>query len=201
MSLIATPFILAVASPAAFAITRVKELKGRTWIFMFFLLFMLLPPVAIVGYLYLLLGELKLFDSIIGLSLVYTAWLTPFAIWILSSYLRGVPKELEEAAIVDGASKFQLFLRVILPVALPGIIVTGIISFVNIWQEFLIAFSLTTTNAARTVTIGSLMFVGLYELKWSEVMTASIVATIPVAIVTFVAQKYIVRGLIAGIRG
>lgn len=194
-----TPLIVLIASPAAYAIARFKEFRGRTGVFILFLVLMLLPHVAIAGYIYNMLTGLGLYDTIPGVVLTYTGLFTPFAIWTLSSYFRSVPKEIEEAAFMDGASRLSILTRVILPISLPGIAVTTILCFILIWSEFLVAFTITLTYNARPVTIGTLLFVGLYELQWSEVATAAIIATIPVLVIAFLTSKYIIRGLIAAV--
>jgi len=196
----AVPLILILASPAAYAITRLRELKGRSLFFMLFLVMMLLPLPAVIGYLYLFTTLIGVYDTKFGVILVYSGIFTPLAVWILSTYFRGVPKELEEAAMIDGASRFRVFSSVLLPVSVPGLVVTAIISFIIIWSEFIVAFTITLTLQSRTVTVGTFLFTGtLYELNWPEVAAASVIATIPVAIVAFLTQRYIVKGLISGV--
>jgi ABC-type glycerol-3-phosphate transport system permease component len=195
----ATPLTVFLASPAAYAIARFREFKGRTGIFIFFLILMLLPYVAITGYIYSMLAGLGLYDTIPGVVLTYIGLFTPFAIWILSSYFRGIPKEVEEAALVDGASRLSILTRVILPISLPGIAVTAILCFILIWSEFLVAFTITLTYNARPVTIGTLLFIGVYELRWSEVATAAIISTIPILVIVFLTSKYIIRGITAAV--
>ncbi|MDW8021392.1 MAG: carbohydrate ABC transporter permease [Nitrososphaerota archaeon] len=200
VSVCTVPLILLLASPAAYAITRFRELKGRSLFFMLFLIMMLLPLPAVIGYLYLFTSSVGIYDTKLGVILVYAGIFTPLAVWILSTYFRGVPKELEEAAMIDGASMFKIFTSVILPVSLPGLAVTTIISFISIWSEFIVAFTITLSLESRTVTVGTFVFTGtLYELNWPEVAAASVIATIPVAIVAFMMQRYIVKGLISGI--
>lgn len=199
IAFVTTPLLILIALPSSYAIARFREFKGRSFVFTFFLVMMLLPQVAIAGYIYNMLSDLGLYDTIPGLIITYSGLFTPFAIWILTSYFRGVPKEIEEAALVDGASKLSVLTRVILPISLPGIAVTAILCFIIIWSEFFIAFTSTLTYNARPVTIGTLLFVGVYELRWSEVATAALIATLPVLILAFLTSKYIVRGLTAAI--
>ncbi|MEM0111849.1 MAG: carbohydrate ABC transporter permease [Candidatus Parvarchaeota archaeon] len=196
---IATPLVVLIASPASYVIARMREIKGRVAFFMFYLLMMFLPPVALAGYLYELLINMKLYDTIPGLILVYSGLFTPFAIWILSSYFRGIPKEIEEAAMVDGASRLQMLFKIILPISLPGVAVTSILVFISVWSEFLIANTITLTYNSRPVTLGVLMFAGVLEMRWSEIATAAIIGMMPVMIIAFLTSRYIVRGLSAAI--
>lgn len=199
ISAIVVPSIVLVAAPAAYAIARFRIIRGRSLFFIFYLTMMMMPPVAIAGYIYTLLNDWKLYDTISGLSLVYIGFFTPFAIWILTSYFRGIPVEVEEAALIDGASRFDIFRRIILPISLPGIAVTLILCYILVWSEFLIAFTVTLTYASRPVTIGTLLFIGVLELRWSEVATAAIISIIPVLIVVFLTNRYIVGGLVGAI--
>ncbi|MCS7126090.1 MAG: carbohydrate ABC transporter permease [Aigarchaeota archaeon] len=199
VAFITTPLLVLLASPASYTIARFKDFKGRSGVFTLFLVMMLLPHVAIAGYIYTMLSELGLYDTIPGLIITYSGLFTPFAVWILTSYFRGIPKEIEEAALVDGASRLSIFSKVIIPLSLPGIAVTAILCFIIIWSEFLIAYTITLTYNARPVTIGTLLFVGLYELQWSEVATAALIATLPVLIIAFLTSKYIVKGLTAAV--
>lgn len=199
ITLITVPLTLMVSSPAAYAIARFAEFRIRGALFLLFLVLAFLPHVAIAGYIYSLLTDMGLYDTVAGLIFTYTGVFTPITIWILTSYFRGIPKEIEEAALVDGASKRGVFIRIILPLSLPGIAIVGIICFILVWSEFLLAFTTTLTYNARPVTIGTLLFVGLLELQWSEVATAAMISIVPVVIMAFLTSTYIVRGLISGI--
>lgn len=198
-SLITTPLIVLIASPASYVIARMKEFRGRSWLFILYLLMMFLPPVALAGYLYAMLTNLGLYDTIPGLIVAYSGLFTPFAVWVLSSYFRGVPKEIEEAAMIDGASRSQMLFRIMLPISLPGVAVTSILVFISVWSEFLIANTITLTYNSRPVTLGVLLFAGVLEMRWSEVATAAIIGMIPVMLIAFLTSKYIVRGLAAAV--
>lgn len=198
-TVVVTPLTVLISSPAAYAIARIREFKGRAWLFMFYLVLMFLPPVAIAGYLYNLLTSIGLYDTIPGLIVTYAGLYTPFAIWVLSSYFRGIPQEIEEAAMIDGASRSQMLFRIILPMSLPGIAVSSILVFILVWSEFIIANTITLTYNSRTVTLGVLMFAGVLEMKWSEIATAAIIGMIPVIVIAFLTSKYIVRGLTAAV--
>lgn len=189
---------LIIATPASYALVRLKYLKYRHHLFLLFLLAFVFPGVSFLGYIYLLIHYMGLYNTITGLVITYTAGQIPMMIWLLSGYIRSVPIEVEEAALIDGCSTFQIFTRIVLPLMLPGLGVAAIFAFINLWGEFIVAFSITMTNAARTVPIGTLMFTGIYELNWGEIATASMIATIPPVILALVAQNFIISGITAG---
>jgi ABC-type glycerol-3-phosphate transport system permease component len=189
---------LVIATPASYALVRLKHLKFRQNIFLLFLLAFVFPGISFLGYIYLLIHNIGLYNNIAGLVITYTAGQLPMMIWLLSGYIRSIPIEVEEAALIDGCTTFQLFTRIILPLMLPGLGVAAIFAFINLWGEFIVAFSITMTNAARTVPIGTLMFTGIYELNWGEIATASVIAAIPPVILALVAQKFIISGITAG---
>jgi len=128
---------------------------------------------------------------------IYTAFFTPFSIWILRSFFASIPYELEEAARIDGCNAFQVFYKIVLPLAVPGIIATGIYVFLTAWDELLFAWILTNEQS-MTIPIGIRLFVGNYQNRYDLMMAAASVATLPVLVLFFLLQKYIVRGLTAG---
>lgn len=195
ITLITTPLLLIFSTPAAYAIARFTEFRRRGVLFAFFLSLAFLPHVAIAGYIYSFITSLGLYDTVTGLILTYSGLFTPITIWILTSYFIGIPREIEEAAFIDGASRRVVLFKISLPLSLPGISVAGIICFILVWSEFLLAFTTTLTYNSRPVTIGTLLFVGLLELQWSEVATAALISILPVVIMSFFTSKYIIRGL------
>ncbi len=144
-----------------------------------------------------LLTGIALKGSYVGLILIYTAFFTPFSIWILRGFFAAIPVELEEAARIDGCSPFQVFWYIALPLALPGIIATGIYVFLNAWDELMFAWVLTGADT-MTIPVGIRLFVGNYQNRFDLMMAAATVATIPVMILFFLLQKHIVKGLTAG---
>jgi len=150
------------------------------------------------GYIHLLISSSRLYNTVTGLVITYAALRSAVMIWLLFSYVKGIPIEVEEAALIDGCDTFQIFTRIVLPLTLPGLGVAAIFCFISLWGEFVIAFSITMTNAARTVPIGTLLFTGVYELNWGEIATACTIATIPPIILALIAQKFIIGGLTVG---
>ena len=132
-----------------------------------------------------------------GIILIYSAWFLPFSIWILRGFFAAIPKELEEAALIDGCSRLRVFWHVALPLAMPGIIATGIYVFLNAWDELMFAWVLTNSDT-MTIPVGIRLFVGNYQNRFDLMMAAAVVATLPVVIIFFLLQRHIVRGLTAG---
>ncbi|GAA6755774.1 carbohydrate ABC transporter permease [Thermus thalpophilus] len=141
--------------------------------------------------------EVRLVGSYTGLVLTYTAFFVPMSIWILRGFFASIPKELEEAALVDGATPFQAFYRVILPLALPGIAATAVYIFLTAWDELLFA-QILTTEATATIPVGIRNFVGNFQNRYDLVMAAATVATLPVLFLFFLVQRWLIQGLTAG---
>ena len=156
------------------------------------------PPIATVSPLYLIIRELGLRDTWWALIITYTTFTLPMSIWILSSFFREVPDELYQAAKVDGCSPFQVFYKVFLPLAGPGIFATAILVFIFSWNEFLYALTFTSTTASRTIPVGIALFPGLHEMPWGDIAAASVVVTLPLIILVLVFQRRIIEGLTAG---
>lgn len=141
---------------------------------------------------------LPMVDTYWGMIGVYTAFFTPMSIFIMRGFFAAIPKELEEAALIDGCSHFSAFLRVILPVSLPGLIATGVYVFLTAWDELLFAWVLTTTNAVQTIPVGIRLYVGQYNNRYDLLMAAAVVTTIPVMITFFATQRWFISGMTAG---
>ena len=156
----------------------------------------LLP--TFIGFLWLKqhLG-IQLYDTRVGMIIVYTAFFTPVAIYFMRSFFQGIPRDLEEAAQVDGCTPFSAFVRIVLPNAAPGLMATFVYAFLFAWDELLFAVALTQTKA-ETIPIGIRNFIGNYNSNYDQLMAAGVVSTIPVMIAFFVAQRWLVRGLTAG---
>ncbi|OGB87455.1 ABC transporter permease [candidate division WOR-1 bacterium RIFCSPLOWO2_02_FULL_46_20] len=132
-----------------------------------------------------------------GMILIYSAWFLPFSIWILRGFFAAIPKELEEAALIDGCSRLRVFWHIALPLAIPGIIATGIYVFLTAWDELMFAWVLTDADT-MTIPVGIRLFVGNYQNRFDLMMAAAVVATLPVVVLFFMLQRHIVRGLTAG---
>lgn len=192
-----TIICLLVASHAAYSIARMR-LKGGNVLLGIFLLVTLFPAMALVGPLFIFLRKLDLINTIPGLVIPYTSFSLPFTVWVLNSYFKQIPLELEDAAKIDGCNPLSTLWRIILPVSAPGLAATGILTFIGAWNEFFYALVFSSTEASQTISVAIAMFRGVYEIPWGEIAAASIVATVPLSIVVLVAQKHIIEGLTAG---
>ncbi len=192
-----TLFCIVFGSPAAYALARLR-FRGRQTILGFILAVTMFPQISIVSPLFLLLRALRLIDTFPGLILPYLTFAMPLTVWLLTGYFRQLPVELEEAARIDGASRWTIFLRVIAPLAVPGIATTAILTFIYCWNEFLFALSFTLSPERQTVPVAIALFRGRYEVPWGEILAAAMVTTAPVAALVLAAQRRIVEGLTSG---
>jgi multiple sugar transport system permease protein len=186
------------ASLAAYALTRLS-LPGKTLFMLFTLSVTLFPPVSLVSYLFKFMAAVGWINTPQALILPYVAWTLPLSLWILVSYFSQVPLDLDRAALVDGCSRLQVLIRVILPVAIPGVVSTALLAFIFAFNEFLFALLLTTDYRARTIPVGIALFEGLHgQLPWGEIMAAATLTTVPVVIVALIFQRRIIQGLTRG---
>lgn len=186
-----------VAILAGYGVSRFR-FPGRGAFLTALLVSQMFSPIIVLLPLFRMFAVYHLLDSLLGLVLVNTAFNTPFAIWMLARYFDTVPKELEEAAQVDGANRFQSMLHVVVPLALPGMVATFIFAFMNAWNEFLFALSFVTTDAKMPVTTGLYSFVGHFKVEWNFLMGASLLAAIPAVVLFMLIQRYMVTGLTSG---
>lgn len=181
---------------AAYAFSRLS-FRGRHVMFVGVLATRLLPPMNGVVVLYLLFTRFRLTDSIVALVILYTALLVPIAIWLLRTAIDAVPRELEEAALIDGTRRLGTLFRITLPLAAPGLAVTGILVFVLSWNEFMFAYIFTSTRAV-TVPVLLAKAVGEYGVDWADLTAQATVLLIPAFVVSVLAQRHLVSGLTGG---
>jgi multiple sugar transport system permease protein len=199
ISLIATALAVVVAMFAAYAIARL-DFPGKKFLLSMALGIAMFPQAALVGPLFNMWRNLGIYDTWLGLIIPYLTFALPLSIWTMSAFFRQIPWEMEKAAQVDGATGWQAFRRVIIPLAAPGVFTTAILTFFFCWNEFLLAISLTSTNRARTVPAALSFFTGAsqFQSPVTSIMAAAVVVTIPVVIIVLVFQRRIVAGLTAG---
>jgi trehalose/maltose transport system permease protein len=199
ISLIATAIAVALATVAAYAIARL-EFKGKKWVLSTALAIAMFPTVALVGPLFDMWRSLGIYDTWIGLIIPYISFTLPLAIWTLSSFFRQIPWEMEQAAQVDGATAWQAFVKVIVPLAAPGVATATILVFFFAWNDFVFGISLTATDQARPVPAALAFFTGetFFEQPTAAISAASVIVTIPVMILVLVFQRQIVSGLTSG---
>ncbi len=198
VSVLSTLFALALGIPAAYALSRYR-FRGKGLYRQFLLITQMMSPIVLVLGLFRLIVALGLVDSPYALIFTYTAFNLAFTIWMLQNYFNTIPIELEEAAGIDGASSLVILFRIFLPLATPAIVVTAIFSFVNSWNEFVLA--LTMLRSSDNYTLPVMVFAqvgGRYQVEWHHVMAATLLATVPVAIVFSWLQRYLLRGMALG---
>lgn len=195
VSLFATLLTLALCFPAAYSIARFGT-GGKT-LLPFVVSLRLLPPIMFVIPLYILLGKTGLVDTLSGLVLVNTLVNVPLALLVLVSFIQDLPREIEEAAMIDGCSIWNMIFLIVLPLTLPGISAVAMLTFIWSWNEYLFALILTI-NRATTVTVGASLFVTAWGIKWGDIAAAISLSIIPILIFTVWVQKYLVRGLTLG---
>jgi len=194
----ATVLCLIIAIPAAYATSRM-EFLGRRLFRQFLLVTQMLSPVVLVLGIFRLMVKMGLVDQLFALVLCYAAFNLAFAVWMLQAYFRTIPKELEEAAMLDGASAIQRLWMVFLPLAAPALGVTATFVFIYCWNEFVLALTLLRSNDNFTLTFQIFSLVGgRYSIEWDNVMAATLLASVPVAIVFARLQRYLVSGLALG---
>ena len=199
IALISTVLAVIFATFAAYAIARL-DFKGKRLVLSIALAIAMFPVVALVGPLFDLWRVVGLFNTWPGLIIPYMSFTLPLAIWTLSAFFREIPWEMEQAAQVDGATSWQAFRKVIVPLAAPGVFTAAILTFFFAWNEFVLAISLTSTTASRTVPAQLSYFVGPdpFNPPYSQLATASVVVTIPVIVIVLLFQRKIVAGLTSG---
>ena len=194
---VTTVLCLTIGTMAAYALVRLKVPYARAILFAM-LAATMFPQISIVSPLFLLLRSMRLIDTYPGLILPYLTFALPLAVWLLVGVFRQLPRELEEAALVDGTSRWGAFTKVALPLAAPGIATAGIVTFLFAWNEFLFALSFTLGAERQTVPVAIALFRGQYQVPWGEVLAASVIATLPVLLVVVLFQRRIVQGLTSG---
>jgi trehalose/maltose transport system permease protein len=190
---------LALAAGAAYSLGRV-EFRGRTPLLMVILGVSMFPQVAVLSGMFELIRWLGLTNNLMGLTLSYLVFTLPFTTWVLTTFMRELPKELEEAAMMDGATPWVTITRVFLPLMGPALATTGLLAFIAAWNEFLFALTFTLTDETRTVPVAIALISGAsaFELPWGRIMAASVVVTVPLILLVLVFQRRIVSGLTAG---
>src|ERR671925_106099 len=196
---IATAISIVLAAMAAYATSRL-DFTGKALILSGALAVAMFPPISIVGSLFDMWRSIGLYDTWPGLIIPYMTFTLPLAIYTLSAFFREIPWELEQAASIDGATPFQAFRKVIVPLAAPGVFTTAILVFIFAWNDFLFAVSLTSTNSAQTVPAAISQFPGesQFAQPTGSIAAAAVVVTIPIIIMVFMFQRRIVAGLTAG---
>jgi trehalose/maltose transport system permease protein len=196
---VSTAISLFLALTAAYALSRI-QFRGRSSMLFAILSISMFPQIAVLSGMFELIRLLDLYDTLTGLVLCYLILTLPFTVWVLTSFMRELPRELEEAAIVDGAKPWRILTRVFLPIMGPALVATGLLAFIVAWNEFLFALTFTLSNEHRTVPVAIALITGAsaYELPWGRIMAASVIVTVPLILLVLLLQRRIVSGLTAG---
>ena len=194
---VATVIALVVALPAAYYTAR-NRFRGRGAFLLLVLVTQMFAPTALVIGIYREMVALNLTDTLLGLILVNAAFNLPFCIWILQGYFSSIPKELEEAAYLDGAGKVKALTRVTLPLSLPGLVTAVIYTFIGAWNEYVVALTITSSPNRQPLTVSIPAFVTGYQEHWQYLFATSLIAIVPVVILFVFIERYLVGGLTAG---
>jgi trehalose/maltose transport system permease protein len=190
---------LLIGSFGAYALGRLN-FRGKSLVMYTVLSMTMFPAIAILGSLFTMVRALGIYNTPYALILTYLTFSLPFTVWVLSNFFKSLPAELEQAAYVDGATTFQTFRMILLPLTAPGLVTTGLLAFIAAWNEFLYALTFTIDANARTVPVAIAYFTGEqeFEIPWGDIMAATVVVTIPLVILVLVFQQRLVEGLTAG---
>ncbi|MEM7694503.1 MAG: carbohydrate ABC transporter permease [Pseudomonadota bacterium] len=190
---------LGLAVTASFALARV-HFRGRGLLLLTILSVSMFPQVAVLSGMFELIRGLGLYNSLGGLIIANLILTLPFTVWVLTTFMRQLPKELEEAAYVDGATPLEIIFKVFMPLLWPALVTTGLLAFIAAWNEFLFALTFTLSNEMRTVPVAIALITGgsQYELPWGNIMAASVIVTVPLIILVLIFQRKIIGGLTAG---
>ncbi len=197
VALAVTLFSLALATPSGYAFARFRLFGGKA-ILLGILATQMFPAILLAIPLYILIRNLGLLNSLVGLVLVYTTFALPFCVWMMRNYFLTIPKELDESAMVDGATRLQALRSVVLPVAMPGIAATGIFSFILSWNEFLYANTFISSADLRTLPVGLQSLIGEFTTDWGLLMAGAVITTVPIVVIFFFVQRQLTQGLASG---
>jgi trehalose/maltose transport system permease protein len=196
-----TLLALFIGTVGAYALGRFR-FKGRLPVMYLILSMTMFPSIAILGSLFDLVRRFGLYNNLLSLIITYLVFTLPFTVWVLTSFFQSLPKELEEAAYVDGASPWQTLYKVMLPLVAPGMVTTGLLAFISAWNEFLFAVSFLQTPDKRTVPLAIFLFAtssgGGFEVPWGAIMAGTVIVTIPLIVLVLIFQNRIISGLTAG---
>lgn len=192
-------FSLFLAVTASYALARVR-FRGRALLLMTILAVSMFPQIAVLAGLFELVRFIGIYNTPWALILSYTIFTLPFTVWVLTTFMRELPVEIEEAAIVDGATPWVIITQVFLPLLWPALVTTGLLAFIGAWNEFLFALTFTSSETQRTVPVAIALLSGAsaFEIPWGTIMAASVIVTVPLIVLVLIFQRKIVAGLTAG---
>jgi multiple sugar transport system permease protein len=187
---------LALTLTASYSFARFK-FRGRKFFLIQFLVINMFPIVLLIIPLFIIMRNLGLMDTHLALIIAYSTFTIPFSTWMMTGFFQSIPRELDESAQIDGLGRFGTFVRVILPIALPGVSATGIYIFINSWNEFIYA-SILTSSSVRTIPVSLQNMIGEYQIAWGLLTAGGTVAAVPILVMFFFIQKTMISGMTAG---
>lgn len=199
VSFLTVAFAMLMGITAAYALGRIR-FKGKGLLLVSLLGVSMFPQVAVLSGMFELIQSLGLYNKVLGLVLPYTIFTLPFTVWILTTFMRELPGELEEAAIMDGCSPLRIIFQVFMPLLWPALVSTGLLAFIGAWNEFMFALTFVVSDTERTVPVAISLIAGAtaFEIPWGTIMAGSVLVTVPLLLLVFFFQKRIVSGLTAG---
>lgn len=199
VSTVVVTFSLLLGVTAAYSLSRIR-FRGRGLLLLTILSVSMFPQIAVLAGLFELIRTLGIYNSPLALIFAYMIFTLPFTVWVLTTFMRDLPIEIEEAAIIDGATPWIIVSRVFLPLMWPALITTGLLAFIAAWNEFLFALTFTSSSTQRTVPVAIALLggAGQFEIPWGNIMAASVIVTAPLVVLVLVFQRKIVAGLTAG---
>ena len=199
VSFFTVAFAMLMGITAAYALGRIR-FKGKGLLLVSLLGVSMFPQVAVLSGMFELIQSLGLYNKVLGLVVPYTIFTLPFTVWILTTFMRELPGELEEAAIMDGCGPLRIIFQVFMPLLWPALVSTGLLAFIGAWNEFMFALTFVVSDTERTVPVAISLIAGAtaFEIPWGTIMAGSVIVTVPLLLLVFVFQKRIVSGLTAG---
>ena len=193
----ATIISLVFSSLSGYGLSRFN-FKGKEWFLTFLIINQMFPSIMLLIPYFSVMKSLGLINTYAGLIFCYTSFTIPFCTWMMFGYFKSIPKDLDDAARLDGCSRLQILWLILLPLSLPGLFATGIYSVIVGWNEYMFSLILTTTDPMKTFAVGIGQLIGEYRIAWNDLMAASLIGSVPVIILFLYFQRYLISGLISG---
>ena len=197
ISVAAGGIVTLLATGAGYVFARVR-FRGKNMIFLLIMLMLPLPIWVSLIALFFIMSRLELIDTLLGLILIFVTLLLPLSVWMMTTFVRDIPEEIQDAARVDGASRWRLLYSIILPLARPGMVAVFLVTMLSTWNNFLIPLIFSRSNDSQPLTIVLTLFIGQYEVAWEDMSAAAVVTMLPPFLMALFFQRYLVRGLTMG---
>ncbi|MBK8026706.1 MAG: carbohydrate ABC transporter permease [Chloroflexi bacterium] len=197
ISIASATVVTFLATGAGYSFARLR-FRGKQFAFFFLMLMMPLPFWVALIALFFLISQLNMLDTVHGLILLFIVFELPLSVWLMSTFIRDIPSEIEDAAMVDGCNRWQILFRIIIPLARPGMIAVFLVALLTTWNNFLLPLVFSRTSASQPMTVVLTLFIGQYEVAWEDMSAAAVVTMLPPFVMALFFQRYLVRGLTMG---